>query len=144
MFSSDGNLKPGIHNMSWDIFLRLFGTNIHRLSLLSGLKAAILSLKQAGCQTIYVDGSYVTLKEFPEDYDACWDVDGVNGSHIDPILLKFDDGRRAMKIKYKGDLFPAQLKEGGSNQIFLDFFQCDKDTGNPKGIVKLDLLSILL
>jgi len=143
MFGSDGNLKPGIHNMSWDEFLKLFGTNIHRLNLLSGLKAAILSLKQAGCQTIYVDGSYVTLKDFPEDYDACWDVNGVDGKLIDPILLKFNDSRRAMKIKYKGDLFPAQLKEGRSNQIFLDFFQIDKDTGNPKGIVKLNVKSIL-
>jgi hypothetical protein len=143
MFGSDGNLKPGIHSMSWDEFLKLFGTNVHRLSLLSGLKAAILSLKQAGCQIIYVDGSYVSLKDFPEDYDACWDVNGVDGNLIDPILLKFNDGRRAMKIKYKGDLFPAQLKERGSSRIFLDFFQSDKNTGDPKGIVKLDIKSIL-
>ena len=143
MFSGDGNLKPGIHNMSWDSFLKLFGTNTHRLSLLSGLKAAILSLKQAGCLTIYVDGSYVTQKEFPEDYDACWDINAVDVNRIDPILLKFDDGRRAMKVKYKGDLFPAQLKEGGSSKIFLDFFQSDKNTGDPKGIVKLNITSIL-
>ena len=143
MFDSDGNLKPGIHSMSWDEFLKLFGTNFLRLNLLSGLKSAILSLKQAGCQTIYIDGSYVTLKDFPEDYDACWDINGVDGNLIDPILLKFDDGRRAMKIKYKGDIFPAQLKEGSSSRIFLDFFQIDKDTGNPKGIVKLNVKSIL-
>src|SRR5664280_1018443 len=143
MFGSDGNLKLGIHSMSWDEFLKLFGTNVHRLNLLSGLNAEILSLKQACCQTIYVDGSYVTLKDFPADYDACWDVNGVDGNLIDPILLKFDDGRRAMKIKYKGDLFPAQLKERCSSRIFLDFFQSDKNTGASKGIVKLDIKSIL-
>jgi Family of unknown function (DUF6932) len=143
MFGSDGNLKPGIHNMSWNAFLRLFGTNTHRLNLLSGLKAAILSLALAGCQTMYVDGSYVTLKELPEDYDACWDINGVDGNKLDPVLLKFDDGRRAMKLKYKGDLFPAQLREGGSNQVFLAFFQSDKNTGAPKGIVKLNITGIL-
>jgi hypothetical protein len=139
MFDIDGNLKPGIHNMSWDSFMKLFGTNAHRLGLLSGLKAAILSLKQAGCQTMYVDGSYVTQKEFPQDYDACWDIKGVDGKRIDPILLKFDDGRRAMKIKYRGDIFPAQMKESGSSKVFLDFFQIDKNTGDPKGIIKLDI-----
>lgn len=139
MFDYDGNLDIGIHDMTWDNFLKLFGTNSHRLNLMSGLKAAMLSLKLAGCQTLYVDGSFVTLKEYPGDYDACWDVHGVDDHLIDPILLKFDDGRKAMKIKYKGDLFPAQLKESLSGQTFLDFFQNDKNTGKPKGIVKLNL-----
>lgn len=143
MFDSDGNLKPGVHNMSWDNFRKLFSYNAHRTWLLTGLEAAIGALKHAGCQTIYVDGSYVTLKDYPDDYDACWDITGIDVNLIDPILLKFDDGRRAMKIKYKGDLFPAQVKEGGSKKIFLDFFQIDKSTGVSKGIVKLDLVSIL-
>jgi hypothetical protein len=29
--------------------------------------------------------------------------------------------------------------EGGSGETFLEFFQIDKETGNPKGIIVLDL-----
>jgi hypothetical protein len=44
-----------------------------------------------------------------------------------------------MKAKYSGDLFPAEVPEGVSGKAFLDFFQTDKRTGEPKGIVLLDL-----
>jgi hypothetical protein len=38
-----------------------------------------------------------------------------------------------------GELFPAQFRAGGSGETFLEFFQTDKETGNPKGIIVLDL-----
>ena len=44
-----------------------------------------------------------------------------------------------MKKKYKGDLFPAEIPEGASGKLFLDFFQTDKITGEPKGIIALDI-----
>lgn len=42
-----------------------------------------------------------------------------------------------MKNKYGGDIFVSVFVEARSGQTFLDFFQVDKVTGNPKGIVKL-------
>jgi hypothetical protein len=47
-----------------------------------------------------------------------------------------------MKAKYLGDLFPAEVEEGGSGRLFIDFFQIDKDTGVPKGVVLIDLQSV--
>ncbi len=141
-FEPDGNLPPGIHWATWQEFSGRFGTTPHRLKLLAGLKAALDSLRGAGCQTIYVDGSFVTVQEVPNDFDACWDIEGVNPELLDPILLKFDDGRAAQRTKYLGDLFPAQTREGGSGHAFLEFFQIDKETGSPKGIVALDLRSL--
>ena len=75
----------------------------------------------------------------PNDFDACWDIEGVDPDLLDPVLLTFDDSRAAQKAKYLGELFPAQLSEGGSGGSFLEFFQIDKETGNPKGIITLDL-----
>ena len=96
----------------------------------------------AGCRQVYIDGSFVTEKEFPNDYDACWDITNVRPELLDPLLLKFDDGRVAQKTKYLGDLFPAQTQESVTGQTFLEFFQVDKETGNSKGIIVLDLRSL--
>ena len=98
-----------------------------------------MALKTAGCQTVYVDGSFVTDKEVPEDFDACWDLTGVDPDLIDPILLTFDPGRTAQKTKYLGELFPSTARSGNPGPVFLDFFQTDRDTGNPKGIIAIDL-----
>lgn len=116
-----------------------FGSTPNRRRLLSGLKAALDALRAAGCQRIYLDGSFVTAKKAPGDFDACWDVTGVDPALLDPVLLVFDQGRAAQKAKYGGELFPAQLPNGITGLTFLEFFQIDKQTGRPKGIVVLDL-----
>ena len=116
-----------------------FGTNPHRQWLLAALRRALEILRSAGCMFVFLDGSFVTAKELPSDYDLCWGTAGVDPLLLDPVLLTFDDGRRAMNAKYLGDLFPAEVPEGASGRRFVDFFQIDKDTGNPKGIVLIDL-----
>lgn len=138
-FSEDGNLPPGVHPFTWEEFIARFGWTEHRQRLISGLKSALNALKRAGCRTAFVDGSFVTAKEIPRDFDACWDVSGVDPRLLDPILLKFDDGRKAQKIKFRGELFPAQVPDGLTGKTFLEFFQTDKSTGRAKGIVALDL-----
>ncbi len=132
------NLPPGIHWAEWKEFEERFGTNSHRRKLLKGLKAAIASLRKAGCRAIYIDGSFVTAKELPNDFDGCWSVEGVDPDLLDPVLLDFSNGRAAQKAKYGGELFPAELIEGGSGKTWLDFFQQDRN-GNPKGIVGIQL-----
>ena len=134
-----GNLPAGIHWASWKEFEKRFGTNARRKELLAGLKRAIVILRKAGCRAIFVDGSFVTAKELPGDFDACWSVEEVDPDLLDPVLLDFSNERAAQKAKFGGELFPAELMEGGSGKLFLDFFQIDKKTGKPKGIVGLRL-----
>ena len=142
-FDPTGLLPPGIHQAdTWQEFADRFGHTSHRQKLLLGMKSALLSLKNAGCKQVYVDGSFVTVKEHPNDFDICWDIEGVNPNLLNPLLLKLDDGRSAQKVKYLGELFPAQVKEKGSGQTFLNFFQIDKATGGSKGIVVLKLWEI--
>ncbi len=88
---------------------------------------------------MYIDGSFVTVKHELGDYDACWDIDGVNVEALDPVFLDFSRGRGAQKRKYLGEFFPAQMPEGASGRVFLEFFQTDKETGRSKGIVALNL-----
>lgn len=138
-FDSRGNLPPGLHKATWDEFVERFGTTPHRRRLLKGMEKALESLRCAGCRTVYIDGSFVTLKEIPLDFDGCWDIQGTDLGVLDPVLLNFDCGRSAQKAKYGGELFPAQFTENGSGMTFLDFFAVDKETGEAKGIVEFSL-----
>ena len=106
---------------------------------MNGLRAALVNLKGAGCQTAYINGSFVTRKELPNDYDACWEETGVDPEALDPVLLTFDPGRAMQKAKYMGELFPASIVADTAGLSFLEFFQTDKDTGRPKGIIAIDL-----
>ncbi len=137
-FEPDGNLPPGVHWATWRELHDRFGTTRWRRRLLVGLRAALENLRSAGCLTAYVDGSFVSSKSEPGDFDACWEEAGVDLDRLDPVLLTFDDGRAAQKAKYGGEFFPASAVAGLGEGVFLDFFQTDKDTGDRKGIVALD------
>lgn len=141
-FNVDGKLPPGIHNCTWEEFVARFGTTQHRLNLIAGLKHAMEHLREAGCATVYIDGSFVTNKLVPGDFDACWEANGVDMEKlksIAPALLKFDTKRAAQKAEYGGELFPAGWPADLAGNLFLDFFQVERD-GNPKGIVAIDLV----
>ncbi len=139
-FLSNGNLPQGIHETTWDQFCKRFGNKAHRSLLIEGLAAALKDLSAAGCKKVYINGSFVTAKEVPRDYDLCWSIDGVIPEKLNLVLLDFSpNGRVLMKKKYKGDLFPAEIPEGASGKLFLEFFQTDKITGEPKGIIALEI-----
>lgn len=138
--TTDGLLPPGIHVAEWDEVYAAFGTTPHRRRLLDGFCRAINALKSAGCKRAYLDGSFVTSKDKPGDFDGCWEEANVDPSLLDPILLTFGNGRAAQKIKFGGELFPAgSLADPTSGSIFIDFFQIHKETGAAKGIIAIDL-----
>lgn len=136
-FDAAGNLPPGVHEATWDEFVARFGTTPRRLALLAGLKAALDALRAAGCRRAYVDGSFVTAKPDPGDFDGCWETGGVDPALLDPVLTTFDPGRRTQKAKYGGELFFAHAPADLAGTRFVDFFQRDR-SGQPKGIVALD------
>lgn len=138
-FDADGNLPPGLHPATWEEVVQRYGTSAHRRGLLAGLRAALLSIKGAGGSTAYLDGSFISRKAVPSDFDACWDPRGVDPDKLDPVLLVFANKREAQKAKFGGEVFPSSSCAARSGITFLDFFQVDKTTGQPKGIIVLDL-----
>lgn len=139
-FDDNGNLPPGIHWAEWSEFKERFGTTPKRLRIIQGLQTAMEQLKAAGCRTIYINGSFVTNKTEPGDFDACWDRDDVDIDYLRqnaPTLLNFYD-RAAQKANYRGDIFLSDqpVDEG---TISIEFFQRDREQ-NPKGIIAIDLL----
>lgn len=79
--------------------------------MIRGLRIAMEELKLAGCRTIYINGSFVTRKQDPKDFDCCWDPEDVDLDYLAinaPRLLNYFD-RQAEKAKYKGEIFRSDL-----------------------------------
>jgi hypothetical protein len=138
-FDEFGNLPPGIHSATWDEIVERYATNERREQLMDGLRTAIASLHAAGCTRVYLDGSFVTDKEAPGDFDACWEAACVDPDLLDPVLLEFRDRRAAQNAKFGGELFPAHLVAEPGGSTFVEFFQLDRLTQQRKGIIAIDL-----
>jgi hypothetical protein len=134
-----GNLPPGIHYATWTEIVTRYATSSHRRDLVDGLLDALRSLKTAGCTTAYLDGSFITVKAHPDDFDACWEPASVVPDHLDPELQEFSDKRAAQKARYGGELCPANWAADPSGTTYFEYFQRDPITRQPKGIIAIDL-----
>jgi hypothetical protein len=138
-WSVSGDLPPGVHFATWRETADRFSFNPWRRRMLAGFRRACDELRKAGCRLVYLDGSFVTRKERPGDFDACWDTRNVDEGKLAPVFWDFSRGRAAQKQRFGGELFPAQLPEGATGRAFLDFFQVNKLSGDPKGILAIRL-----
>lgn len=137
-WTSNGTLPVGIHAATWSEVETRFGWNARRRLQISGLAALVGHLSAIGCQRLWVDGSFVTTKEHPGDYDVVWDPDGANLEELDPVLRDLQPPRRAQHVKFGGDILP-NVVEQDSGTPFLDFFQTERETGAAKGIIELNI-----
>ena len=135
---ANGDLPRGVHFVTWREIEDRLSFNQRRRRLLAGFRRACEELRRAGCRLVYLDGSIVTRKEHPGDFDACWDVQNVDDDKLDPVW-DFSRGRAAQKRQFLGEFFPAPLPEGATGRAFVDFFQVNKMSGEPKGILAVRL-----
>lgn len=141
-FNEDGNLPAGIHPATLAEIEEKFASNLKRKGHFERLLLLIDDLKAIGCKIIYIDGSFISKRALPGDIDICWESIGVDlnyAKRLMPILWDLGFPRYEQQRKYHADIFPTNCVEGYSSRCFLDFFQLDKNTGNPKGIVKLEI-----
>ena len=133
-------LPPGIHQATFEELEAIYAKSRHRRNLFEGLVEAALQLRSAGCQRIYVDGSYITGKPRPGDIDACWDPSGVNEHLLPAVFFDFSNGRQAQKKAFGAEFFPSSIIEGQSGRAVLTFFQIDRHSGQAKGIIEVTLI----
>ncbi|MBU2600829.1 MAG: hypothetical protein KKA32_01485 [Actinobacteria bacterium] len=131
-------LPCGLHQATLNEVEATFGDGAHRRSLCDGLRRGCEALRLAGCRVVYLDGSYVTEKPSPGDFDACWDPAGVDLGRLDPVLMDFSNKRRNQRLKYGGEFFPATVLADGT-RTFLEYFQVEKNTGLAKGLIVVRL-----
>jgi hypothetical protein len=134
-----GQLPPGEHEATWTEISTRFGWNPRRRRLLDGLAEGLAVLAQAGCARVWINGSFVTTKEEPGDFDCVWAAAGVDRLLLDrvaPEILDLSDHRRRQQARFGGEFFP-DIVEAGSGLAFEQFFQTGR-LGEPKGIVVID------
>lgn len=134
-------LPPGVHSATLAEVEDRYATNDRRRWLFEGLHEAAKALRAAGCGTMFLDGSFVTDKEEPGDFDGYWDPAGVIPSLLDPIFLDFENEQAAQKWKYRGEMFIAE-EFGGPSESIKRSFRTDKFTGSEKGILRIKLRGI--
>lgn len=143
--TATGELPPGIHMATIAEIESTFGqSNDRRRLLLKGLKEAMAVFKVANVSKIFVDGSFTTDKEEPNDIDGCWSAEGVDEQLLDRRFWdfetpqEFERNRNEIKNEFGIDFFIAEIIEGGSGKPFPEFFQTNRD-GDPKGIIQINL-----
>ena len=141
-YQPNGNLKIGIHLVTWDELVKEYGFNQRRLDLLNGLSNLIEDLKTCGCTILYIDGSFVTKKRNPGDYDACWREYDENHCLIKPGIsfrILLEGTKEEQRLKYGGDIRAAFTFADYNDNSYLEFFQRDKGDKSKKGILQLNI-----
>lgn len=138
-FDSNGNLPPGEYKVTMDDIENKLTWSPTRKKLFGGLTQAILVLKDAGVKRVYIDGSFTTQKDDPEDIDGCWELnDNIDADKLDPVFLDREHPREIMKQKYGIDFLIAGVDQGqNQGQPIEDFFQLSRDN-DPKGVLVLE------
>lgn len=133
-----GYLPPGQYDATWDEVVATCGNSPYRRALLNGLRAVLDNLAAARCTRVYLNGSFVTAKVMPGDYDLCFEPVGVDDTLLDPIVRAVGPSRRILQhAKYRGEIFSARVAADLRGTLYVDYFQRDA-SGVPKGILVLD------
>ena len=97
-FTDEGLLPPGVHETDLEELREKMGWSRKRQRLLEGLEEALELMAPCGVVRVYLDGSFVTDKDRPNDIDGCYDL------VVDDVTAE-DLGRLA-------PIFPPNLSNG--------------------------------
>lgn len=141
-FTDDGLLPSGVHETELEELKEKMGWSRKRQGLLEGLEEALELMAACGVARAYLDGSFVTDKDRPNDIDGCYDlaedVTVEDLKRLTPIFPPSLSNRAEAKRRFGVDLFPAAAMELGSGQPFLRFFQTDRE-GRERGVLSVEL-----
>jgi hypothetical protein len=125
-FTDEGLLPPGAHETDLEELEQKMGWSRKRRGLLEELEEALEMMASSGVARAYVDGSFVTDKDRPNDIDGCYDlaedVSAEDLVRLAPIFPPSALNRAEAKRRFGVDFFPAAATELGSGQPFLRFF----------------------
>lgn len=136
-FNESGFLDPGIHTMTWEEFFIEFSFSPKRKVLLEGLKKVVDILKATGCSNVYIDGSFISSRLEPNDWDACFECAPTVIREVYKEFPLLDI--KEQKKTYGGELYPASTEADAYRTPYLEFFQQITGTPFKKGIIRIQL-----
>jgi hypothetical protein len=134
-FNSKGFLHRTI-TLSYEELIHHFGINPHRLKQLENAMQFFRIFSSCGCQTVFIDGSFVSRKPYPEDIDLCFDTTGIDADKLEEEFPAFFDPNAIGKIHRELHCHIFTFSE--NSMRYFDMLSEDRE-GNLKGFVKLDL-----
>ena len=134
-FNSNGHLHKTLE-LTFTEFEQEFGTNKWRKERIRNALIFFEIFLACGCRTVYIGGSFVSKKLYPDDIDLCFDLQKVNPDKLAEVFPDFFDFNKIGKIRR--ELKCHILTFDNDNMQFLNMLKKDKD-GYPKGLVKLNL-----
>jgi hypothetical protein len=138
-FNQDGNLHETIQ-LSFGDFKLQFGINKSRIEKIERLLIFLKLFKSFGCNNVYIVGSFITSKEFPNDIDLCVDITNVDYKKLAKGYPELLSAKGIKKIKDEHKIHLPLFFDFGSTEL-LDWFRKDRDD-NPRGLVKIYLNDI--
>lgn len=141
-FTEEGLLIPGVHETDLEELKEKMGWSRKRRDLLEGLEEVLELMASCGVVRAYLDGSFVTDKDRPNDIDGCFDlsedVTAEDLRRLVPVFPPSPFNRAEAKRRFGVDFFPAAATELGSGQPFLRFLQTDRE-GRERGVLSVEL-----
>lgn len=134
-FNSQGFLHQTI-TLSHDEVVHHFGTNPRRANQLENALRFFRIFYACGCQFVYIDGSFVSTKKYPEDIDLCFDTTSLEADKLKKEFPQFFDLSALGKIHRDLQCHIFTFSENSTR--FFDLLSEDRE-GNRKGFVKLNL-----
>ena len=138
-FNEHGNLHED-HKLSYEELEREFWFNESRKERLKRGLIFLKILRSLGCTDVYIAGSFVSRKEFPNDIDVCVDATNINYIKLTKEYPEFLQQKGIDKIRKVHHVHFAAFFDFGNLEI-LDWFRKDRDD-NPRGLVKINLNDI--
>jgi len=136
-FNRRGYLPAGIHPAHEDeVFSRFCSGNPRREELGINLRKFLQFARSCGIARFLLDGSFVTDKTEPADYDCIIVVPSTFDE--DDIYADLLSSPREMKKSYSADAYVVNESDGKLLDWWIDFFGTDR-SGYSKGIVEVAL-----
>ncbi|MBX2930867.1 MAG: hypothetical protein KF781_02840 [Chitinophagaceae bacterium] len=137
-FTQKGNLEDN-QVLNIEQLIENFGYNKKRVVYLENFLELVLLFKKLGCKEIYIIGSYITTKEYPNDIDVCINASDIDEKKLIKSELGSIDKYEIARIKKQKNVHLI-LFDNNSRE-FLDWFKQDRE-GNKRGIIQLNMKDI--
>ncbi len=132
-FDENGNLPEGVHDATVEEVRARFAYNPTRQKLFDAFLEVLQSSKSP---EVHLDGSFITTKEEPRDYDMCWESTGVEPTGELREFLKLREQR---KERYLGDIF-LRMPQPPYFYDHVEHWQSDsRQEDVVKGIIRISL-----